>query len=70
MSQKDLYKDVEKNRYGYYELKGDFVKADIDSLYQDSYYQKEMSLYRKQYSERELEEKNYRLKEKRYVLEN
>lgn len=47
MSQKDLYKDVEKNRYGYYELKGDFVKADIDSLYQDSYYQKEMSLYRK-----------------------
>lgn len=70
MPQKDLYKDVKENKYGYYELNSNFVKADVDSLYQDSYYQKEMSLYRKQYSEKELEEKNYRLEEKQYVLEN
>ncbi|MCI8814675.1 MAG: GNAT family N-acetyltransferase, partial [Lachnospiraceae bacterium] len=70
MPMDDIFKDVKKNKYGYYELEKDFVKEDIALLYQDSYYQNEMALYQKEYAEEELEEKYSRLEEKRYILEN
>lgn len=65
----DIFKDVKRNKYGYYELEKDFVKEDIALLYQDSYYQNEMALYQKEYAEEELEEKYSRLEEKRYILD-
>lgn len=65
----NIFEDVTKNRYGYYELKSRVSDDELSKLYVESYYQDEMSTYKKQYTEQELEEKNHRLQEIYYVIE-
>lgn len=49
-----MYKDVQKNKYGYYELKKKPTKNELKRYYSEKYYQENKSNYKKEYSEDEL----------------
>ncbi len=66
----DLYKNVTKNKYGYYELRQKVEEDAAADFYQNSYYQNETSLYRKKYTKTERQEKLNLVREKHYVIEN
>ena len=66
-----LFKDVIRNKYGYYEFKNreEGVEEDISAHYAEAYYQNELSTYKKEYTDRELKNKYNRLQRIQQVLE-
>ena len=42
---RDLYKDVKKNKYGYYELSGIIGEDKLAEFYANSYYQSDRAVY-------------------------
>ena len=67
---RDLYKDVKKNKYGYYELSGIIGEDKLAEFYANSYYQSDRAVYQHEYTDKDLKEKYNRLEEKKYVIEN
>ena len=62
-----LYTDVIKNELGYFELKPAYQK-DMDSFYEEEYYQNQHALYRTEYSGEELAYKNNLYRQKEYIV--
>ena len=54
------FERVKKNKYGFYELKDKSSEAEIRNIFENRYYQESMSTYRRDYTERELQ--NYEIK--------
>lgn len=69
MNAEDLFVDVVKNKYGYYELKTRVAEEELGSFYRNCYYQNEMATYRKKYTKEELENKYTRLERMLHVAE-
>jgi 2-polyprenyl-3-methyl-5-hydroxy-6-metoxy-1,4-benzoquinol methylase len=67
---KDLYQDVKRNKYGYYELSGIIGEDKLSEFYTNSYYQSDRAVYQHEYTDKDLKEKYNRLEEKKYVIEN
>lgn len=64
-----MFSHVEKNDYGFYELKSAYRKG-MNDFYRDGYYQNENSVYQlKQYSHEELIYKSNLFSEKKYLVE-
>ena len=54
---RDLYKDVKKNKYGYYELSGIIGEDKLAEFYANSYYQSDRAVYQHEYTDKDLKEK-------------
>ena len=63
----DIYENVKKNKYGFYELK-DKYRKELRNLYGNEYYQNNMGLYQSSYSDEELRYKNNIYKEKYHIF--
>ncbi|MGN0739647.1 MAG: hypothetical protein ACI4LX_05695 [Treponema sp.] len=67
MEQENLFLCVEKNKYGFYELKPQFRKK-MKEFYEQQYYQTNKALYQKDgYSSEELAYSRNLFREKEYV---
>jgi methyltransferase type 12 len=65
----DIYENVKKNKYGFYELK-DKYRKEMRNLYRNEYYQSNMGLYQSSYSDEELRYKNNIYNEKYHIFCN
>lgn len=63
----NLYKCVEKNDWGYYELLKGYQKR-MNEFYEREYYQNDKALYKKSYSPEEIIHMNNLFREKEYIV--
>lgn len=68
-NREDLFKDVVKTKYGYYQLKQKVTAEELALFYAESYYQNDTSVYRKQYAQKELKNKRCRLQRMQKIAE-
>jgi len=62
------YKDVFKNKYGYYELKNPPTRQHRKEVFEKEYFQQSMAIYESCYANDEINFFNNKLKQKEYII--